>query len=912
MAGCRWWLVLTVAKVPRGQADGYAEYLEAKSEPDQLGDYYLKDGDRVQAPGRWVDGASVVGCNPAAPVDGQVLRVLMQVRRPDSGEPLRRAGASGTAVAAIDATFSAPKSVSAVWALAAPAFRERIEQAHEHAIDMALGYALRCVPMTRERTGRQTVIHARATRLIATSWRHTTARSVGAQPPDPHLHSHVLLHGAARADGSVVAIDSRSWLVHRRELGAAYRTELAHGLAQLGFGIQRGTGRAGRYFEVLGVPQGLLDRWSSRHHQVRKAIDARLADRKEALEAMIAGRGDDAGEATRQLAEIETAVQLAPKLDRWLTTATRSSKDRGRTSRQLDEHWRITACQHRFDSYAVQRLRTAPRSIDMAPAHELLARLTEFDATFADRDARAVALEASPGVPVGAALERLEQLQLERELLPLADNNKTTRQQRSAEQRTVSLAWRLATRRVERIPQAVVEREVCALDALLQISGAKLSREQRAAVELACSDRQLVVIEGHAGTGKSTTLAAVARAHRAAGRDILVTSTGGLAAERLSAELDAAGAPARAYSLAAFQAALQSGVLELGSQSTIIHDEAALASTREQQQLLHAAEEHGVRLIEVGDPGQSQPVGAGGLWPRIEQAVEENRSRVQLSRNVRALDPNDRRDQQRFRDRETEDALRGYQQRHRVWLQSDQRRAEDAALDRAQADRRTGKRTLVISQTTNEHLDQLNARAQAIRHQAGELGHEAAAVPGRPYRLHPGDDVQIRRTVHHDELGALRNGTTAQVTDVTRGGDSLTLRLSDGRGVSIERPQIDQADIRLAYVQHPFPAQGQTTDTAHMIVAEHANQHGSYVAVSRAREQTHIYAAFTELELEDGQDQLAALAERMNRTEPEVPSIDIPLEHEAALETAHQLEGDQRDLEHVPAQEPEHDLGWEL
>ena len=143
-------------------------------------------------------------------MDGGVLRQLMAVRRPDTGEPLRRAGATGEVVAAIDATFSAPKSVSAIWALATPVLRERIEQAHERAIDLALGHSLEEVAMTRVRAGKEAVVHARAARLIATSWRHTTARSVGGQPPDPQLHSHVLLHGAVRPDGTVVAIDSRS------------------------------------------------------------------------------------------------------------------------------------------------------------------------------------------------------------------------------------------------------------------------------------------------------------------------------------------------------------------------------------------------------------------------------------------------------------------------------------------------------------------------------------------------------------------------------------------------------------------------------------------------------------------------------------------------------------------------------
>jgi hypothetical protein len=45
--------VLTVAKVTGQHAAGYADYLESKTTGSELGDYYLKDGDRVEAPGRW-------------------------------------------------------------------------------------------------------------------------------------------------------------------------------------------------------------------------------------------------------------------------------------------------------------------------------------------------------------------------------------------------------------------------------------------------------------------------------------------------------------------------------------------------------------------------------------------------------------------------------------------------------------------------------------------------------------------------------------------------------------------------------------------------------------------------------------------------------------------------------------------
>ncbi len=186
--------VLTVAKVTAGSAAGYADYLEGKTAASELGDYYLKDGERVEAPGRWVSGAEVVGCDRSRMVNGEQLRALMAVRHPVSGEQLRAAGASGEAVAAIDATFSVPKSVSAVWALADHELRMRIEAAHELAVDRTLAYATGQVEMVRQRLDPDRVAHVRARSLVATSWRHTTARAVQGRAPDPQLHSHVLLH----------------------------------------------------------------------------------------------------------------------------------------------------------------------------------------------------------------------------------------------------------------------------------------------------------------------------------------------------------------------------------------------------------------------------------------------------------------------------------------------------------------------------------------------------------------------------------------------------------------------------------------------------------------------------------------------------------------------------------------------
>ena len=899
--------VLIVAKITQGAAGGYADYLDAKAQPTQLGDYYLRDGERIEAPGRWAGGADQFGLDPTERVTGEQLRTLMAVRRPDTGAELRRVGGSGEAVAAIDATFSAPKSVSTVWALARPALRAEIERAHEIAIDRALTHATLQVPMLRRRVAQDTVIHEKAMGVVATSWRHTTARAVEDQVLDPQLHSHVLLHGAVRKDGQVVAIDSRAWLTHQREVGAAYRTELARELNHLGFAIQRGTGRGARYFELDGIPQPLIDRWSSRHHQVQAAIQERLTDQEHALETAMTAGGPAAVDAARQLEVLRESGQLSPKQERLMGTATRSSKVPV-TTHDLDTAWQHTARTHHLSQERVGVLRRqAHAPLPPADPERVLAGLTEFDATFPARDARAVALERSAGAPIAAALEQLQELRASEEILVLADGTGTTRQHRGRERTVVAITQRLADTRLAPLPASAAEREADRLDHELSARGGRLSDEQRAAIQLACGARPLVLIEGQAGTGKSTALTGIARAHQAAGREILVTSTAALAAERLATELTDNGVTCRAYSTAGLASAINHDRLTLTPQTTIIHDEAALASTREQLDLLAAVETSGARLIAVGDPQQNQPVGAGGLWHNIETAARDGNAHAELTINQRAHDPADQRDQALFRAGHAERALRGYAARDHIHFHHDTRRAQDHALEAAHRDRTDGKATMVIAQTSNEHLDALNARAQAIRQQAGELGDDGLPVPGRPYELHEGDAVQVRHTIQHPQHGTLRNGTAAEVTAIEPDIIAVGLRLTDGTEVDLDPQQVNDADLRLAYVQHPFPGQGQTTDTTHLIVGEHATREGTYVALTRARETTDIHVGSAPSLTLDG-DRLQRLADDVSRAEPDAASIQVALAPDPELAPVARIETTAPDRSRVPGRHDQ--ISW--
>jgi len=135
-------IVVSASSIAAASGGGYARYLEAKTINSGRGDYYLTpDGQLTQSPGRWLaDSETLVrlGIDPDSPVAGQDFVSLMEGRDPRTGRWLRPEGAGGGRGGGIDVTFSAPKSVSSVWALAEPWQREEIEAAHAPAVEQTV------------------------------------------------------------------------------------------------------------------------------------------------------------------------------------------------------------------------------------------------------------------------------------------------------------------------------------------------------------------------------------------------------------------------------------------------------------------------------------------------------------------------------------------------------------------------------------------------------------------------------------------------------------------------------------------------------------------------------------------------------------------------------------------------------
>lgn len=137
--------MMTAASIPAGAAGGYGVYLHSRTVAPEQGDYYLgPDGAPIEAAGRWLTSPRArarVGIGEDPMVAPDDLRALMEGRRPNGDGWLRPAGPDGSRAGGLDLTFSAPKSVSVVWAISDRQGREAIERAQREAVASAVAYS---------------------------------------------------------------------------------------------------------------------------------------------------------------------------------------------------------------------------------------------------------------------------------------------------------------------------------------------------------------------------------------------------------------------------------------------------------------------------------------------------------------------------------------------------------------------------------------------------------------------------------------------------------------------------------------------------------------------------------------------------------------------------------------------------
>ena len=151
----------------------------------------------------------------------------------------------------------------------------------------------------------------------------------------------------------------------------------------------------------------------------------------------------------------------------------------------------------------------------------------------------------------------------------------------------------------------------------LLAAGYPLSEEQITAIRtVTSSGGRVAIIEGAAGSGKTTTLRPIADLYREHGQSIIATAVAWRTAVALGNDVDA-----RPFCVDKLLRLAARGGIEIDGDTTIIVDEAGMLSTRQAHHILQLSERHGAKIVFAGDTQQQQPVEAGPGLRLVRDAV---------------------------------------------------------------------------------------------------------------------------------------------------------------------------------------------------------------------------------------------------------------------------------------------------
>jgi ATP-dependent exoDNAse (exonuclease V) alpha subunit len=494
-------------------------------------------------------------------------------------------------------------------------------------------------------------------------------------------------------------------------------------------------------------------------------------------------------------------------------------------------------------------------------------RLTEHRAVFELRDLHTVALEQTVGeMNPHEALQLAHQMVRERRVLTLEGGRLTTlavRAQEQAIERRTRLLAQPSGRDVGHVARANAAREVA------ERIGSPLTDEQDMALLVLTGPERATALIGPAGTGKGVVIDAAARAEQLAGHTTVGIAVSGSTAERLGS--DSPALQGSTLTLDALVGRANIGSVHVDTDTTIIFDEAGMVDHKRLDKLTELVERSGAKLIAVGDGKQLPSIGPGGMFDRLTQHTPT----VELETIHRTKDSAEQRAWQALRAGEPERAMAHYMARGRLHLvDTGDQAAENAVQAWAQLTKEAGiDKVALIADSSNKEIDRLNARAQHLRAQRGELGPVELPLSSVNYGLRPGD--QIAFIVQHQPQGQARveNGTRGQVTNIDQDG-TLTLTL-DGSDRRLQLARRDAESLRLAYAQHVYRQQGATVDRSVVLTGGwQTSKETAYVQATRARHGTDWYLARDQLGRE-GQDpdRITRLSRRMTQSQTHAPSV---------------------------------------
>jgi len=815
---------------------GKTEYL-LNSVAHGAEDYYTGSG---EAAGEWLGGGLAgLGLVEGEEVTEEGLARILSAQDPTTGDSLVRGHAATRRVPGFDSTFSAPKSVSTLWALAPDEVREAVRKAHDDAVRMAMGYVESEMAWCRRGAGGATEVEGRG--VVGAAFRHRSSRA-----GDPQLHSHVVVANLVQAqeDGRWGALTHTRLYDLAQTGGFLYQAELRQRLTE-SVGVQwsevgESTPGVG---EIEGVDPDLCRSFSQRAKEI---------------EAAAAEQGVSSRAARQQVIMATRRPKPVHATERQATTWSEDAGDYGvepSDSEGLYQRWQREAHQM---GYSVDPAETLHQAEPVQPTEEQVQGwsdrlagpegLTESKTTFGRREAIRAWCEAPGATTSGAAeaLSRADEWLSTDQVVPLEAHHRkakfTTQDLLRCERRLVDSA---EGRQAAGVGLADEE-------ALAQaLAGRPLSDEQRRMVEsLVTSGAGVEVVIGRAGTGKTWALDAARDAWQSSGHTVIGCSLAARAAQELQD-----GAAIQSSTLARLLIAIrQEGGLQPGS--VVVCDEAGMVGTRDLARLSAHVEQAGGKLVLVGDPHQLSEIDAGGALAHLAERL----GHVELTEVHRQESREDIAALAELRHGSVEV---GMEHLGRSATVSDTAPEAHAAMvaDWWQA-RESGASAMMMT-SRRRMAEELNSVARARMKEAGRLAPEALTVEIQPERVngkresHPptrefsaGDEVMFgcnptAKWKHlKQSFAGAHNGTRATVTGIDTDAGTVTVRLAGGDEapeVVVPAEYAQAGHLAHGYASTIHRAQGATVDEAFVLGSDDMVRESGYVALSRHRVAAHLY-----------------------------------------------------------------------